>query len=117
MSSASASLESGSGVCGAPAMTPKELSDYDDLCTAALVDPYLEFRTHKMNLKFRPPSKVQNSKLKEVVLRFMQHQDYEKSWTELFKCEWWSGAVHRKNKVFQVQLKEHVSNLTTYFFY
>ena len=94
-------------------MTPKMLSDYDDIGTAVIVDPYLGFSTHKMNLRFRSPSVAHQKYLKEVVKKFIEHQDYEKAYNELLGCEWLKSITRRKKKEWQNGLKEHVSFIFT----
>ena len=41
------------GLQPSSSMKAQDLSDYDDIATAAVVDPYLGFTTHKMHLQFR----------------------------------------------------------------
>ena len=105
--------------CGGPAppalaasstpMTPRELSDFDDIATALIVDPYLGFTTHKMNLRFRTPKPSHRKYLKTAVMKFMEHQDYEKAYTELCACDWLKSMTARKSKAWHAGLKEHVS--------
>ncbi len=94
-----------------PAMTPKELSDVDDACTAAIVDPFLGFATHKMSLRFRHPTTKDQRAFKRVVNRFRQHQSYEETYEGLQQVEWWKRLTGRRPRLWQAMLKEHVSNI------
>ena len=51
-----------------------ELSDHDDIATAAIIDTFLGFQTHKMNLRFRNPKPANQRQLKKVVNKFIEHQ-------------------------------------------
>lgn len=96
-------------------MTPKELSDYDDIATAVVVDPYLGFMSHKMSLRFRPPSSVGQQHLKATLLDFQHHQNHQKTWKKLLECDWLKNLYNRKSKVHQVSLKEHIFRYLQWF--
>jgi len=53
----------------ADTMTPEELCVFDDLATALIIDPYLGFTTHKMNVRHQVP-KFPTTPFKDIVLQF-----------------------------------------------
>lgn len=58
---------------GSGNMTPEELCIFDDLAIALIIDPYLGFTTHKMNVKYKAP-KFPTASLKEIVLQFKDNK-------------------------------------------
>lgn len=88
-------------------MTPKELSDNDDLASSLVVDAYLGFTTHKMNTRFRPP-KGNREELKNLILEFKKHQNYMKIYKQFTSGDWGSSCFTTKSKVQQATVKEHV---------
>ncbi|XP_032805049.1 histone-lysine N-methyltransferase KMT5B-like isoform X1 [Petromyzon marinus] len=93
-------------------MTPKELCDNDDLATSLVLDPYLAFQTHKMNMsalycRFRPV-KGRQEELKEVMEQLKKDGDIEKAYLGLTSGDWARHYFLTKNKVQEQTLKEHV---------
>ena len=88
-----------------------ELSDHDDIATAAIIDTYLGFVTHKMNLGFRNPKLANQRQLKKVVEKFIGHQSYERAYKELIGTSDWLASLltTRRSKLWQTGLREHVS--------
>jgi len=94
---------------GAPPMSPKELSDYDDVATAVIVDPLLGFGTHKMSLRFRSPSLQAQQYLKNTLIEFRKHQNFERVYKSLLECEYLKNIINRKSKLHQAAMKEHIT--------
>lgn len=79
-------------------MTPEELCIFDDLATALIIDPYLGFTTHKMNVKLKVP-KFPRSPFKEIVQQFKENKlDYDET--------------HEKLVTANSQIKSYISKLT-----
>lgn len=63
-------------------MTARELCESDDQATSLILDQYLGFATHKMNLRFRP-YKSHKQELQQLIADFKTHNQYEKVYSKL----------------------------------
>lgn len=88
-------------------MTPKELSENDDLATSLILDPHLGFQTHKMNIRYRP-LKVDSAQLKAVVDDFIATQNYDVAVKKIFNGPWIPRSFKSKNKISFKRLHDHI---------
>lgn len=86
-------------------MNPKELSENDDIATSLILDPYLGFTSHKMNLTYRD-CHLDNVVLKRILDDFMCDKNYGKALKNIMKGDWMSNI---SLKLQGKHLEEHVS--------
>lgn len=82
-------------------MTPKELCEFDDLASSLVLDSFLGFTTHKMNIRFRP-MKGRSTELQKIVERFKKTVDYEETLYLLQSRDW--IRMHFLNKTLQQKM-------------
>ncbi|GFQ78545.1 histone-lysine N-methyltransferase Suv4-20 [Trichonephila clavata] len=88
-------------------MTPKVLCDNDDLATSLVLDPFLGFMTHKMNINFTPFD-VDRGKLLKTLENFVNDQDYDKAYKALTAWDWFPRYIGSKSRNQQSTIKDHI---------
>ncbi|OQR71422.1 histone-lysine N-methyltransferase SUV420H1-like [Tropilaelaps mercedesae] len=101
----------GGGGGGAPnklqlSMTARELAENDDLATSLILDSWLGFQTHKMNLRFRPTRANHRGQLRTIVDNFRNDLNYELAFDRLLKGGWIPSAYVSKSR--REALREHI---------
>ncbi|XP_063399629.1 uncharacterized protein LOC134684276 [Mytilus trossulus] len=101
-------VEGGGRYAPSTGMTSKELCENDDLASSLTLDPYLSLTTHKMNTRHRPLKADLQQSCKEIMKRFVEKQNYEKSYREFSGLAPVKSFFVTKLKSQQVIVKDHL---------
>jgi len=90
-------------------MSPKHLSEFDDIATSTVVDPVLGFRTHKMCVRFPTPPPDTQQLFKKIVSEFLnENHNYQQVYNNLYQCDWLKKMVDSKSEHNQMLLRDHI---------
>ncbi|KAE8593966.1 hypothetical protein XENTR_v10019390 [Xenopus tropicalis] len=92
---------------GSNRLTARELCENDDLATSLVLDPYLGFRTHKMNVSAMPTIRRQHH-LREALQTFRKKKDLEAAYHSLAAGEWARHYFQSRTRQQESLLKTHI---------
>ncbi|XP_071065556.1 LOW QUALITY PROTEIN: histone-lysine N-methyltransferase KMT5C [Dasypus novemcinctus] len=92
---------------GPDRVTARELCENDDLATSLVLDPYLGFRTHKMNVSPVPPLRRQHH-LRSALEAFLRQRDLEAAYRALTLGGWMAHYFQSRGPRQEAALKTHV---------
>lgn len=92
---------------GPDRVTARELCENDDLATSLVLDPYLGFRTHKMNVSPVPTLRRQHY-LRSALEAFLRQRDLEAAYRALTVGGWMAHYFQNRAPRQEAALKTHV---------
>ncbi|XP_005413390.1 PREDICTED: histone-lysine N-methyltransferase SUV420H2 isoform X1 [Chinchilla lanigera] len=92
---------------GPDRVTARELCENDDLATSLVLDPYLGFRTHKMNVSPVPTLRRQQH-LRSALEAFLRQRDLEAAYQALTLGGWMAHYFQSRDPRQEAALKTHV---------
>ncbi|XP_062946282.1 histone-lysine N-methyltransferase KMT5C isoform X2 [Cynocephalus volans] len=92
---------------GPDRVTARELCENDDLATSLVLDPYLGFRTHKMNVSPVPPLRRQHH-LRSALETFLRQRDLEAAYRALTLGGWMAHYFQSRGPRQEAALKTHI---------
>uniref|UniRef100_A0A8C3YS76 [histone H4]-N-methyl-L-lysine20 N-methyltransferase KMT5B n=1 Tax=Catagonus wagneri TaxID=51154 RepID=A0A8C3YS76_9CETA len=95
------------GTMGTDRVTARELCENDDLATSLVLDPYLGFRTHKMNVSPVPPLRRQHH-LRSALEAFLRQRDLEAAYRALTLGGWMGHYFQSRGPRQEAALKTHI---------
>uniref|UniRef100_A0A4W3IUD1 [histone H4]-N-methyl-L-lysine20 N-methyltransferase KMT5B n=1 Tax=Callorhinchus milii TaxID=7868 RepID=A0A4W3IUD1_CALMI len=88
-------------------VSARDLCEYDDLATSLVLDPYLGFRSHKMNISNIPVVR-RHQYLRDIVQKFQSSRDLESVYRALTLGDWaWQYFLHKtrlEEEIFKSQV-------------
>lgn len=92
---------------GPDRVTARELCENDDLATSLVLDPYLGFRTHKMNVSPVPTLRRQHH-LRSALEAFLRQRDLEAAFRALTLGGWMAHYFQNRAPRQEAALKNHI---------